>query len=150
MIYTIRKINFSGKYVEYWFEEEEKYTDVLDDDYKPTGDKELTWSHSSKNYMFEQCIDDAGLREQVIMDGYNSLIGYQLEWKGDPVKFVIEKEEFEYSFKLDKEINSCYDCPIPVYGGCCEYCGVTGSDIDFDDDVDIKVTKLENCPLVRI
>lgn len=102
MILTIKKISFSGKWVEFYTEENPKYIVELDNDYKPTGDKELTWDTCCKNYMLVKVIDDANLDNQVLMDGYNSLIGYKMIWKDDrPIVISNSKEDIEF---LEKEL----------------------------------------------
>lgn len=118
MILTIKKISFNGKLFEFYTEENPKYTDILDDEYKPTGDKELTWDTCCSNFMFTKVIEDADLDNQVLMDGYNSLIGYKMIWKDDrPIEIkiphvfdiensgrdyfgeIVKKELFEFNFR---------------------------------------------------
>lgn len=102
MILTIKKISFSDKWVEFYTEENPKYTDVLDDDYKPTGDKELTWDTCCKNYMLTRVIELADLGNQILMDGYNSLIGYKMVWKDDRPMGISNDDELVES--VDEEL----------------------------------------------
>lgn len=82
--YTIQKINYSGKWVEFWFYESNN------------SDPSRSFDQCCKNYMFGKCIKDAELEDQVFYEGINSLIGEKIIWLGDrPIKILNSKEELE-------------------------------------------------------
>lgn len=93
-VYTIKKLAISDKWIEYWFEESPvRYTDELDNDYKPTGNKVIDegYNHCSKTYMFQNILEAAGI------DPYNDLsscIGLKMTFDkiGHPEKIITPNE----------------------------------------------------------
>lgn len=82
-IYTIRKLEFSGKWIEFWFEERKHIIDTEDG-------KEDKWIECCKIYMLDQVVEEAGITPyELQMQGYNMLIGKKVEWSGDrPIKLI--------------------------------------------------------------
>lgn len=85
-ILTIEKVNFIGKWVEFWFDEEKKYTDVLDDNYKPTGEEEEIWSECSKAYILWNAVEKSKLTDDVHNNGF---VGKKLKWFFDSPNWEI-------------------------------------------------------------
>lgn len=78
-IRTISDINFTGKWVEYWFEEEK---DIRYDEY--LGEDKDNWINSTKNYMLENLVNEADLERHIYRHGY---VGLKTEWEDDGVNW---------------------------------------------------------------
>lgn len=89
--YTIRHIEFSGKWAEFWFEEEHKSSGEEGTEHY-IGDQ---WAECCKIYMLDEVIEKAGITPyELQMKGYHMLIGMKLTWKGDrPIE--LNKMQFE-------------------------------------------------------
>ena len=77
-ILTIRKLNFSGKYVEFWFEEDRnvsfnKYFNKETDDFVLC----------CKSGDLQKAVEDSGLGDDVFWNGYNKIIGKTTKWVRD-------------------------------------------------------------------
>lgn len=66
-IYTIHRIRFDGKWIEYWFKELELFPNKVG-----------TFHECSKAYMFWNCIYDAELYDEIISNGVS---GRKIKWK---------------------------------------------------------------------
>lgn len=71
-ILTIRKVNFIGKWVEYWFEEEQKIE--YDEYFKENIDK---WIHCSKGYMLWDLVENARIYDEIMNHGF---AGRKTKW----------------------------------------------------------------------
>ena len=78
-IATIKKIAFSGKWVEFWWVEND------------VPEKVGSFDTCCKIYMFDKLIEDEGWEDDVLMNGYNSLIGKKLKWVKNGYNFELEK-----------------------------------------------------------
>lgn len=74
---TIRKINHTGKWTEFWFEEE-KNSRISDDPEYSKYNIEDHWVHCCKTYMFYDMIDNNGLSDHLHNHG---AAGLKTEWE---------------------------------------------------------------------
>jgi len=77
-IYTIDRVRFEGKWVEYWFVE------------KPLEGR-MSFDACSKGYMLWNAIDKAGIYDEVVSNG---LKGRKMKWVKNENSYVFEPKEF--------------------------------------------------------
>lgn len=76
---TIKELNISGKWLEFWVEEETRLEKIFDyEENKLTNEDYEAWTYSCKTYMFEEAITKAGLDDYVYNNGR---IGLKVVWQ---------------------------------------------------------------------
>lgn len=77
-IRTIRKVNFTGKWAEFWFEEEISITPAdPDSEYEHLRVEQDKWTNSCKAYQLHNLTELGGLIDEVDNNGFK---GLKMEW----------------------------------------------------------------------
>lgn len=120
-ILTIENITISGKWIEFWFKEDKKYEDVLNEYFEPNGEKRETWLKCCKGDVLQRAAKQAGI------DNYSyptDCIGMQCIWDGEsliriiPTKYKLGENICPIEIEaIDTDCASCTGCSfIPI---CC-------------------------------
>lgn len=104
-IYTIRKVNFTGKWVEFWFEEEINIIPANPiSEYEHLRVEQDKWIESCKGWKLHALAEESGLEDEVYNNGF---VGLNIEFEysspnWNPIRvFKYKKKETIYYVKYE-------------------------------------------------